>query len=143
MSPNMNLRTITASQSVFHLEDAGDPRFYIIATLTGGLLRFELVSRLPNGDRGSVSGKEFFAAMMAHFGSRINLVEGNWIATSGLTTNLDLVNQATASGMSIEDAATLTWTGLRASDFGFGHVLGVRSTGSPGNYQRVRVQFGR
>ncbi len=143
MSPNMNLRTITAIPSVFHVEDAGDPRFYIFATLTSGVLRFEVVARMLDGGRGSVTGKEFFAAMMAHFGGRINLIESKWSATSGMTTNLDLVNRATASGMSIEDAATLTWTGRRASDFGFGQVLGVQSTGNAGTYQIVRVQFGR
>jgi len=133
--------TITATTSQFRAEDAGDPRFYILGTLTSGLLRFEVVAQLTNGDRGSVSGKELFAAMMAHFGGRIRIIEGNWSKVSGWTTNLDLFNRATAAGVSKENAAALTWTGLRASEYGYNTVTVPQSVGTPGNYDDVFAQF--
>jgi hypothetical protein len=136
--------TITnATPSHFRAEDAVDPRFYVLATLASGLLRFEIVAKLPNGDRGSVSGKELFGAMVAHFGSRIKIIEGNWNKASGLTTNLEMFNRATAAGLSEQDAAALTWTGIRASEYGYNTVSVPQSVGAPGNYDDVYAQFSR
>jgi hypothetical protein len=92
-----------------------------------------------------VSGKEFFAAMMDHFGGKAKIIEGNWSRASGLTTNLDQLNRATARGMGIEDASALTWTGLRASEYGYDKVSVIQALpqGTQGNYDNVRVQFSR
>jgi hypothetical protein len=143
MSNNPALNAVTATATVYRAEDGGDTRFYIFATLISGVLRFEVVAKLATGDRGSVTGIEFFDAMMAHFGGKVKVIEGNWSRASGLTTNLDRLNRATAAGLSVEDAAPLTWTGLRASAFGYDQVtvLHVLPQGAQGNYEDVRVDF--
>ena len=43
--------------------------------------------------------------------------------------------------MSLEDAAKLTWTGLRAKDKGFATVTVLDQDGTPGNYISVDVVF--
>ena len=54
--------------------------------------------------------------MMTHFGAKIVLIESNWSTASGLTTNIEQLNRATALlGFHFESAATLTW------DRTFGH----------------------
>jgi hypothetical protein len=142
-SANPNLNVVSATPSTFRAEDANDPRFYLFATLVSGVLRFEVVAQLPTGERGSISGKELLAAMMAHFGARVRIIEGNWGTASGLTTNIDQLNFATAAGLSLEDAAHLTWTGLRASEYGYDKVAVIQESpqGVQGNYNSVLVHF--
>jgi hypothetical protein len=139
------LNVVIVTASTFRAEDRGDPRFYLFATLISGILRYEVVARLTTGERGAVSGKEFFAAMMAHFGAKVRAIEGNWSMASGLTTNIDLLTRATAVGLSVMDAAPLTWTGLRASEHGYDKVAVALATppGAQGNYDTVRVEFSR
>jgi hypothetical protein len=143
MSANLNLNIIAATASAFRAEDVGDPRFYIFATLASGVLRFEVVAQFATGERGSVSGKQFFAAMMSHFGAKVRMIEGNWDRATGLTTNIHQLNRATAAGLSIADAAPLTWTGLRASEYGYDTVAVIQALpqGAKGNYDSVRVEF--
>jgi hypothetical protein len=109
------------------------------------MLRFEAVAQLTTGQRGSVSGREFFTAMMAHFGAKIRVIESNWQRASGLTTNIDQLNRATGAGLRVKDAAPLTWTGLRASEYGYDKVTVIEETppGTQGNYDTVRVEFSR
>jgi len=136
---------VTATTSAFRAEDGRDSRFYLFATLASGVLRFEVVAQQVTGERGSVSGKQFFAAMMDHFGAKVMSIESEWSKASGLTANLDLLNRATAAGLSVEAAAPLAWTGLRASENGYDKVTVVQALpqGSQGNYDSVRVHFSR
>lgn len=145
MPANPNLTVVTATATAFRAEDRSDPRFFIFATLGSGVLRFEVVAQLPNGGRGSVTGKELFAAMMAHFGGKVRIIEGNWSRASGLTTNIDQVNRATAAGLRVKDAASLTWTGLRASECGYDKVTVTYEDppAAQGNYDTIRVEFSR
>ena len=50
---------------------------------------------------------------------------------------------ATAAGLSLNDAAPLTWTGLRASEYGYDKVAVTLARGSSGNYDTIRVEFSR
>jgi hypothetical protein len=43
--------------------------------------------------------------------------------------------------MKLDDAARLTWTGLRATNKGFTSVMILDADGSPGNYVSVDVVF--
>jgi hypothetical protein len=101
------MKIVQATASTFEATDDVDPRFHILGTLGSGLLRFEAVARLPDGTKGHLRGREFFDAMMRHFGVRVRTIEGNWNRWSGLTTNLDLFNLATAAGLTSEQAAIL------------------------------------
>ena len=57
-----------------------------------------------------------FLKMMAHFGSGLKAVQGNWTYGSNLAT----INSLTAlPAMTIEQAATQTFTGMNAALFGF------------------------
>jgi hypothetical protein len=142
-SANPNLTITRSTATVFRAEDGTDQRFYIFATLLSGSLRFEVVAQLATGERGQVSGKQFFAAMMNHFGAKVKIIEGNWSVASGLRTNIDQLNRATAAGLTVESAAAFTWTGLRASEYGYGTVtvLDALPHGAQGKYDAVRVQF--
>lgn len=127
---------------MFKAVDSNDRRFYLFATLGHGVLRFEVVAALPDGTRGAVHGKQFFEAMMVHFGARIRMIEGSWNAANGLTTNLDLFNRATSAGLALLDAAAFTWTGLRAAEYGFSPVsITASPPGAVGRFDTVRVEF--
>jgi len=139
------MKIIVATSTEFYAEDLVDPRFYVFARLGSGILRFEIVALLQTGERGTVRGKELFRAMMAHFSARVRIIQANWTKASGKTTNLDQVNAATAAGLTVEGAAPLTWTGLRASEVGYdkvtvSHALPRRAKG---NYNDIRVEFSR
>jgi hypothetical protein len=119
-SSNPNLSVVRHSVSDFRAENRTDFRFFIHGRIVGGLLSFVVVARLTTGERGTVSGKDFFAAMMAHFGAaNVNTVKGNWIKGIDLDTNIDEFNRLTAAGVPDEDAAKQTWT-----------AAGRRNTGS-------------
>lgn len=139
------LRIVAAAPSKYWAVDSLDARFYILGSLGIGILRFEIVARLASGSRGRHSGREYFRAMMAHFGAAVRTIESNWNAASRLTANLDAFNNAVAAGIGWEAAAALTWTGLRASEYGFDRVAIVRANPSVlGNgFDEVRVQFTR
>jgi hypothetical protein len=142
--PNLNI--VTATASTFRAEDAADGRFFIFGTVGSGLLKFEVVARLPDGTRGSVRGRESFDAMMRHFGAQVRLIEGNWSRQSGLITNLDLFNQATAAGLPPEQAALVaTRTGQWADDYGYSTVsiIDLDPPNATGNYDKVVVYFSR
>jgi hypothetical protein len=92
-----------------------------------------------------LSGKDFFAAMMGHFGAAVRIIEGDWSSASGLTTNIEQLNRATAAGLCVEDGAALTWTGLRATEHGYDRVTVIHALpqGAQGSYDSVRVHFCR
>jgi hypothetical protein len=98
---------------------------------------------IHDGERGTVSESAFFAAMMAHISARVRTIEAYWSQASGLTTNLDQLNQATAAGLSVEEPAPLTWTGRRASAHGYGRVTVLQALpqGAQGRYDTVRIFF--
>jgi hypothetical protein len=82
-----------------------------------------------------------FQQMMMHFRTSITAIQGNWIG--GSSDNLVAINKLTVGGtMTIEEAAKLTWTGKRASDYGYTQVQIVgMPEGRPGHYTRVHVLF--
>ena len=74
----------------------------------------------------------------------LGLPMSEWnMARRVLTTNQEQLNRARAAGITVEIAAALTWTGLRASDYGFDKVAVMQALplGAIGNYDMVRVRF--
>jgi hypothetical protein len=143
---NPNLSVVQASSSVFEAVDCTNNQFFIRGTVAGGLLKFTVVARLPGGQSGAVSGKEFFDAMMGNFQSNVTKIEGHWIAGIGLDTNIQQFNHWTGpSGgkLSDQDAATRTWTGERAADYEFNNATTIFKDppNAPGNYVEVIVHF--
>jgi hypothetical protein len=140
---NPDLLIVSATASVFRAEDRTDKRFYLLATLGSGLLRFEVVARLPDGAHRAVKGKDFFRAMMDHFGAKVRIIEGEWDASGGLTANIQQLNAATARGLSLDEAAALTWTGRMAAQFGFKNltVIDAVPAAAQDTYRHVRVNF--
>jgi hypothetical protein len=139
-------QTVAATPATFRAEDDADGRFFIFGTLGSGLLRFEVVTLLPDGTRSPVRGRDFFDAMMSHFGAKVRIIEGNWDRQSGLKTNLDLFNKAVAGGLILEEAALkATRTGRWADDYGYSNVtvVDLSPPNAPGNYDRVVVHFSR
>jgi hypothetical protein len=86
-----------------------DSEFYIDGTLNVGTLTFTVVVN-RNGRRGSFAGRQFFDALMAHFGARrVKVISAVWSdVRPGFRTNLDIFNTATGRGISNEQAAFAT-----------------------------------
>jgi hypothetical protein len=139
------MRIVQATASVFEARDDANDRFFIFGTLTSGALRFDVVSRLPDGTKGRTRGREFFDAMMTHFGVKVRIIEGRWDRSSGLTTNLDLFNLATMALPPEQAALVATKTGQWADDYGFTNVTVIRlePQNAIGQYNRVRVNFSK
>ena len=152
-SANPNLREDTVSNSAvsYRAEDRTDPSsFFIEGSLRiergETILSFLEVAELPDGTRGSVRGFEFFDAMMNHFGSSVNVIEGEWTRTNpNWVTNLQAFNRASLVLAKLEDAAAATPTGKYAARLNFTKIEIVRSrpVGAIGQFNRVVVRFRR
>jgi hypothetical protein len=143
---NPNIQIQEANDFRFHAEDGIDARFYIRGRLVDGYLGFDVVAELPSGERGSVRGREFFDAMINHFGNAVTAIEGEWSdQLPGMTSNLDVFNRLTASGVPPDDAARMTWTGKMSEKHGFTNVTSIntRPPKAAGNYREVLVRFER
>ena len=82
-APNPQIKVIAAhtSATTFRAEDGTDPEFFIFGTVASGLLKFEVVRKLP-GKTSTITGREFFDAMWAHLGSNVKVIEGSWDNTN-------------------------------------------------------------
>ncbi len=82
-----------------------------------------------------------FRQMMVHFGASVIAIEGNWLGAG--SDNLIAINKLTAGGgMTVEEAAKQTWTGMRAKDYGYMQVEVVGPlAATPGCYINVHVLF--
>lgn len=150
--PNPQVKVIAAqtSATTFRAEDCTDPDFFIFGTVGSGLLKFEVVRKLP-GKTSTITGREFFDAMWAHLGSRVKVIEGSWDTTNPQRVdNLNRFNQATANpNVPLEVAALLaTRTGQWADDLGYTKVGFVLLDPDPqtdpkarGNFTKVIVHF--
>jgi hypothetical protein len=136
----------------FAATDAGDPRFFIEASVRPDhgerVLSFLVVAELPDGTRGRVRGAEFFAAMMTHFGpAGVDVIEGQWETTNpDWSTNLAAFNRVTGATTDPEAvAATQVPTGIYATRAGYTNVTVVTANppGARGRYTEVLVRFRR
>jgi hypothetical protein len=101
-----------------------------------------LIENLPKTTpQSGCVGRWMFQQMMAHFGTRVNAIQGNWFGAA--SDNLIAVNRLTAGGtVTVEEAAKQTWTGMRAKEYGYSQVEVVGTpAGTPGHYTRVQVLF--
>jgi hypothetical protein len=134
----------------YEAHDRHDSRFNIlgsIRTVRGErILSFIVVAELPGGIRGALRGSEFFAAMMAHFGNTVDVIHAEWSDNDPkLMTNLDTFNAATATGDTLEVAATKTPTGKYAHREKYTRVQIDRAlpVGATGKYNDVSIFFRR
>lgn len=152
LNPNLVVIAAQTSATVFRAEDRTDRRFFIFGTVASGILRFEVVRRLSTGERSSITGREFFDAMMVHFGAKVRIIEGHWSNMNPeLVANLKRFNQAAANPtMSLDNAALLaTRTGQWADDLGYSKVTFVvldppiTNPKARGNFSQVLVHFSK
>ena len=82
---------------------------------------------------------------MAHFGPRVERVSGHWVSQSpdANNKNLGTVNRLTAEGMPLAQAVMQAWTAQQAARHGFTHLNLLLHRGSPGQYRKILVEFGR
>jgi hypothetical protein len=99
-----------------------------------GMIEFFIEAGPQANPRGNVLFKE----MINHFRDTAKGVVGSW--TYG--DNLAAFNRLTAQGMSLEEAAAQTWTGMQAARNGFTKVE-VIAEGAPGAYTSVLAKFTR
>ena len=90
------------------------------------------------GPQANPRGHVLFKEMIDHFGATAKGVVGSW--TYG--DNLAAFNRLTAQGLSLEEAAAQTWTGMQAARNGFTKVE-VIAEGLPGAYTRVLAKLTR
>jgi hypothetical protein len=127
-----------STASEFELRNKKKARNFIVGELvSGGELSF-IIENLPHDGKGC-PGKWMFDAMMRHFGSSVQAIQGNW--TYGV--NLAEVNVLTGKGSNFADAALQTYTAKRAQDWGFSKVNVLQAIGSAGSYTSVNVVFTR
>jgi uncharacterized protein (DUF779 family) len=131
--PDVRIATATQFELVNPLKHSN----FIIAELVGGRLSF-MVENLPK-DRTGCPGRWMFDQMMAHFGTSVICVEGNWVGP--VSDNLIELNRLTAHGVPIEEAAKQTWTGRRAIDWHFTQVRIEVANGTAGMYTLVVAVF--
>jgi hypothetical protein len=149
-NPKIAVRASRTPATTFQAEDCTDNRFFIFGTLGNGVLRFEVVRRLTTGEHSTITGREFFDAMMAHFGARVRIIEGNWNnANPERLSNLIRFNQVTANpSVPLETAALVaTRTGQWADDLVYSTVTFVTldppltDPKARGNFTQVVVHF--
>lgn len=135
MSCDPDIEIATATQ--FLLKNKQKARNFIWGELVGaGELSF-IVENLPKDGTGC-RGHWLFSEMMRHFGASVTAIQGNW--TYG--DNLAAVNQATAAGLSLEEAAKRGPTGRYAAAWNYTTVEVLPQTrGAPGQYTAVYVLF--
>jgi hypothetical protein len=94
------------------------------------------------GAGSSIRGTEMFDRMMDHFGADAIAIHAVWIrnAAGHPSTNIDKVNELTATGVDLGQAILQAWTVTRAMRRGFSKakVLGTPD-GTPGGYTRIDV----
>jgi hypothetical protein len=126
---------VAATATEYELRNNKKALNFIIGELVqGGQLSF-IVENLPKDGTGC-RGIWMFHELMQHLGTAVTAIQGNW--TYG--DNLAVVNQLTAGGSSLEDAAKQGFTGKRAAEWGFLNVRVLPQTqGTAGRYLRVHV----
>jgi len=129
-----------ATATEYRLVSSAKQSNFIWGELVGGGKLSFIVENLPKTTPYSgCAGRWMFGQMMAHFGGNVIAIQGNWVGPN--SDNLREVNRFTAAGLSLESAAKATWTGQRASGYGFTDYEEVSKLGMPGNYSDVHVLF--
>ncbi len=130
----------TATATIFILKNTSKENNFIYGELVEGDEVSFLIENLP-ADKTGCPGHWLFDKMMGHFGSSVNAVLGNWTYGS----NLAKVNSLTLGGsMTVEQAATQTFTGSNAALFGFTKVVidpNKPPKGTPGHYIDIYLKF--
>jgi len=147
-APNPNLAVVQAqtTATTFRAEDATDSDFFIFGTLGSGVLKFEVVRKLPS-KISTIIGQEFFDAMVAHFGLKnIKIIEGSWDSTNPQRAdNLTRFNQATANPKIPLDVAAIiaTRTGQWADALGYNKAtfVDLDPPNARGAFTKVIVHF--
>ena len=94
------------------------------------------------GEGSPVRGTELFNRMMQTFGDDVRAIHGRWVKGSQgwPSTNIDKVNELTATGVPLEDAIQHAWTVTRARKLGFLKVrLLQQPDGTPGAFKQIDV----
>lgn len=141
MSSNITVDP-SSNASLYRAIDRTNSDFGIMGRLRDGVLSFVVEA---DKSQGSVSGREFFNAMMEHFDPvHVTALVGDWTDSDpALTANLDTFNARILAGDTPELAASRTWTGQRAKDWGYTEIEIVRTLPLqvPGQYKVVMVYF--
>ena len=129
----------------YFVVDSENSKFYAEGSVYRRELSISLRTELPEvapgvpGPRSTViKGSEQFAKILNYFKGGFDAIRGNWTYGS----NLAKINELTATGMPLKEAAAKTWTGINAEAVGFKTVEVVGTpVGSPGAYTEVQVLF--
>jgi hypothetical protein len=140
--------------NLYAVSDAADPSFKVNADVNEGVLslnmRTQRLEPVEGGAEGppqlvrssSLRGKEQYEAVVKYFEGKFTKIEGHWEA-GPLDANLAEFNRLTGLGVSPQQAARQTWSGIQAKEAGYTHVEVKDLQGTPGHYSKVRVHFSK
>ena len=124
----------------FLVRDTSHKRFQAAATLEGDELLLIIRTKLEDGTRSTLlRGSELFTSALRHFEGRFKAIRGSW----HYGDNIAEVNELTAKGMPLLEAAKKTWTGKRAAEAGFTRVSIRHADGRTGAYTDVLAIFSK
>ena len=91
-----------------------------------------------------IRGWEMFRRMMLAFGDEVKCIEAVWRKNLEPSTNIDRVNELTATGMTLDDAIQQAWTVRQARIAGFSNasVVGMPE-GTSGAFTKIDVLIER
>jgi hypothetical protein len=133
-----------ATSSVFELKNSKKAMNFIHGELDSGELVFDVQNKPKNTPQDGCPGKWMFEQMWGHFGSgNISVLLGFWIGSD--SDNLRDFNSHVSAGKTKEQAAWLTWTGMRATEKGFKnvHIDSTDPKTGTGPFVAVQVRFTR
>ncbi|MEU3455089.1 ricin-type beta-trefoil lectin domain protein [Micromonospora sp. NPDC006766] len=86
-----------------------------------------------------LSGSQMLDNVMAHFGDRVQSIQGYWVYGD----NLAGFNRAARAGQSLESAAAGTWTGRQAARHGFTNTTILVADAGESGFTKVSALFTR
>lgn len=113
------------------------------AVMVDGYMHFGILLRYRGEKLSDVRGIDLVKQAVAHFGDSVRGIHASWNSRHTLLAyNLELFNQLTHDGLSVEEAAKQTWTGRVAKELGFAKLEHIDAYERNGQYFSVDVQFG-
>ena len=120
------------------ISDREQSDIYIKATINNRRLMFGVEAKNNAGKYSpNFRAAEQFRAVIAHLDGQFDIILGTWYSGD----NMSILNEFTAQGMSLEEAASQTWTGKQAASLGYEKVHVEYVSGTSGRYKEVIVGF--
>jgi len=136
-------RLVYAFSDEIRFVDANHPEFFFWGEVDNRTLNLSASLKSPDGTRSKLVGAEVLNKVVKHFEGKFDTITGRWSHRVFPSDNLYQFNQLTFDGVSLEEAATKTWTGQQAARLGFPRVEKIIAVGIDGDFSNVVVTYGK